>query len=109
MPNFPKQASIYWFNPDPGKGKEIQKTRPCVVVSPDEMNEYLGTVIVAPVTSIIHSWPFRLTVNVLGQKSSIACDQIRAIDKSRLKNCIGDLRLVEKNKLLSLLQAVFSE
>jgi len=108
MQSFPNQASVYWFDPEPTKGAEIRKVRPCVIVSPDEMNENLKTVIIAPLTSTIQPWPFRLTVKLLGQKSSIACDQLRAIDKSRLRAHIGDLRTVDKEKLFSLLQTMLS-
>ncbi len=109
MPNFPRQGSIYWFDPEPVKGSEIRKIRPCVVISPDEMNENLRTVIVAPLTSTIQPWPFRLTVNILGQKSSIACDQLRSVDKSRLKAQIDSLRTLDKEALFSLLQTILSE
>lgn len=109
MQDFPKQCSIYWFDPKPVTGSEIDKIRPCVVISPDEMNEHLRTVIIAPLTSTIQSWPFRVTVGILGKKSSIACDQIRAVDKSRLKACIGKLKSTDRDKLFSLLQLIFSE
>lgn len=109
MPNFPKQGAIYWFDPEPIKGSEISKIRPCIVVSPDEMNENLRTVIVAPLTSTIQPWPFRLTVSVLGQKSSIACDQLRAIDKARLKSPIGSIGAADREALFTLLQSILSE
>lgn len=109
MQDFPKQFSIYWFDPEPVKGSEIRKVRPCIVVSPDEMNESLRTVIVVPLTSTIQAWPFRLTISILGQKSSAACDQIRAIDKHRLKAHIGNLKSADRDKLFSLLQVMFSE
>jgi mRNA interferase MazF len=109
MPNFPKQSSVYWFDPEPVKGAEIRKIRPCVVVSPDEMNESLKTVIVAPLTSTIQPWPFRLTITLFGQKSSIACDQLRAIDKTRLKGHVGDLKTTDREKLFGLLQTILSE
>lgn len=108
MQDFPEQASVYWFDPEPTKGTEIRKVRPCVVVSPDEMNEHLKTVIIAPLTSTIQLWPFRLTVMLLGQKSSVACDQLRAIDKSRLKALIGDLKTTDKERLFGLLQTMLS-
>ncbi|HEX4774024.1 MAG TPA: type II toxin-antitoxin system PemK/MazF family toxin [Candidatus Saccharimonadales bacterium] len=108
MPNLPRQAAIYWFDPEPTKGAEIRKIRPCVVVSPNEMNAVLKTVIIAPLTSTIQLWPFRLTVTVLNQKSSVACDQIRAVDKSRLRAYIGDLRSKDREELLNLLQTIFS-
>jgi mRNA interferase MazF len=109
MPSFPKQGSIYWFDPDPVKGSEIRKIRPCIVVSPDVMNENLRTVIVVPLTSTIQPWPFRLLVSVLGQKSSLACDQLRAVDKGRLKARIGSLGAAEREALFTLLQSILSE
>lgn len=109
MLSFPKQGSIYWFDPEPVKGSEIRKIRPCVVVSPDEMNESLRTVVVVPLTSTIQPWPFRLTVNVLGQKSSVACDQLRAVDKVRLKARVGSLGVADRESLFTLLQSILSE
>jgi mRNA interferase MazF len=109
MQNFPKQSSVYWFDPDPVKGSEIRKIRPCVVISPDEMNRHLRTVIIAPLTSTIQPWPFRLTINILGQKSSVACDQLRSIDKTRLKALVGTLKKPDNEKLFALLQSIFSE
>ena len=109
MPSFPKQGSIYWFDPEPVKGSEIRKVRPCIVVSPDEMNENLRTVIVVPLTSTIQAWPFRLTIDVLGQKSSVACDQLRAIDKARLKTHIATLKAADRESLFTLLQSILSE
>jgi mRNA interferase MazF len=109
MPSLPKQGSIYWFDPEPTKGAEIQKIRPCIVVSPDEMNEHLKTVIVVPLTSAIQAWPFRLTVTVLGKKTSAACDQLRSIDKSRLVSFVRDLKSSDRARLFSLLQSILSE
>lgn len=109
MAKYPEQSSIYWFDPEPAKGSEIRKVRPCVIMSPNEMNKKLQTVLVVPLTSSIKPWPFRVSVVVLGQKSSIACDQLRVIDKSRLKSHIGDLNKSDKEQLFSLLQTIFSE
>ncbi len=109
MTSFPKQSSIYWFDPEPAKGSEIHKVRPCIVVSPDEMNENLHTVLVVPLTSTIKPWPFRIEITTLGHKSSAACDQLRAVDKSRLKAYIADVRPVDREKLYSLIQSIFSE
>jgi len=103
-----KQFEAYWASLDPTKGSEIQKTRPCIVVSPDEMNESLKTVIVVPLTSTIIDWPFRTTVMVTGKKSSAACDQLRTIAKERLREKISSISSSEKNKILGILQAIFS-
>jgi mRNA interferase MazF len=109
MQTFPKQGSVYWFDPEPVKGSEIRKIRPCIVVSPDEMNKHLQTVVVVPLTSTIQQWPFRLTISLLGQKSSAACDQLRAVDTARLRTRIGVLKKADSEKLLGLLQSIFSE
>ena len=108
MEQFPKQSSIYWFDPEPAVGSEMRKIRPCIVVSPDEMNEFLHTVIVVPLTSTLQAWPFRLTLNVLGQKSSVACDQIRSIDKTRLKAHIAVLAPHDRARLFTLLHVILS-
>ncbi len=107
-PSFPEQGSVYWFDPEPIKGSEFNKVRPCVVVSPDEMNRHLNTVIVAPLTSTIKAWPFRCTAQILGQRSSIACDQLRAVDKSRLRAYITTLQASDKQAVTSLLSVMFS-
>ena len=109
MAGFPKQSSLYWFDPEPVKGSELRKVRPCVVVSPNEMNQNLQTVLVVPLTSTVKPWPFRATITALGQKSSAACDQLRAVDKSRLRACIGDLGPADRQRLYGLLQAILAE
>ena len=104
-----KRFDIYWVELDPTKGSEIQKTRPCVIVSPDEMNEALQTVMVVPLTSTIIDWPFRLTMNVTSKKSSAACDQLRTISKERLRDKLGSVSPAERRRLIDTLQAIFSE
>ena len=104
-----KQFDIYWVNLDPTQGSEIQKTRPCVIVSPDEMNQALKTVMVVPLTSTIVDWPFRATVTVSSKKSSAACDQLRAISKTRLREKLGTVSPSEQGRIRDILQAMFSE
>ena len=87
-----KQYEIYWINLDPTVGAEIKKIRPCVIVSPDEINRYLRTILIAPITSTINNIPFRLKINLNDKLSMIALDQIRAIDRSRISNRIGKLK-----------------
>ena len=106
--SFPSQSSVYWFDPEPVKGAEIRKIRPCVIVSPDEMNKHLQTVVVVPATSTIQPWPFRTTATILGQKSSLACDQIRVVDKQRLRAKIDDLGRADREALFGLLSSIFS-
>ena len=75
----------------PTVGAEIQKTRPCVVVSPDEANEHLATCIVAPLTSTIRGYPTRVPVHFEGRAGEIALDELRSVDKSRLRKCLGSV------------------
>ncbi len=109
MASFPEQSSIYWFDPEPAQGSELHKIRPCVVVSPNEMNKKLSTILVVPLTSTIRPWPFRVTVTVLSQKSHAACDQLRVIDKTRLKAQIGNLKKSDSEQLFGMLQSILSE
>ncbi len=109
MIDFPKQSSVYWFDPEPVKGAELRKIRPCIVVSPNDMNEDLNTVLVVPLTSTVKPWPFRTSVTIMSIKSSAACDQLRSIDKSRLRAYIGDLKSIDRERLYSLLQSILSE
>lgn len=109
MAKFPEQSSIYWFDPEPTKGFELSKIRPCIVVSPNEMNKRLSTVLVVPLTSTVRPWPFRVTLTILGQKSSAACDQLRVVDKSRLKAVIGKLKKSDSILLFEMLQSILSE
>lgn len=106
---FPKQCAVYWFDPEPVRGSEIRKIRPCIVISPDEMNEHLQTVIIVPLTSTVTSWPFRFTISLLGQTSSVACDQMRSIDKVRLKDHITDLKTSDRIKIFATIQSILSE
>jgi mRNA interferase MazF len=104
-----ERFAVFWFDPEPTIGAELRKIRPCIVVSPEIMNNAVRTVLVTPLTSSIKSWPFRTTVTVNGQKSSAACDQIRSIDKSRLKEHISTLTPSESRAVLRILQSLFAE
>ena len=89
------QYSIVLVNLDPTLGSEIQKTRPCVIVSPDEMNKYLNTIVIAPMTSSLKEYPTRIPVNYNGKKGMIAIDQIRTVDKKRIIKLLGKLKKTE--------------
>ena len=89
------QYSIVLVNLDPTLGSEIQKTRPCVIVSPDEMNKYLNTIVIAPMTSNLKEYPTRIPVNYNGKKGMIAIDQIRTVDKKRVIKLLGKLNKTE--------------
>jgi mRNA interferase MazF len=104
-----RRFDVYWVDLDPTKGSEIQKTRPCVIVSPDEMNEVLRTIMVVPLTSTVIDWPFRTVITSGIKESSAACDQLRTISKERLRSKIGSLTPDEQNIVLEILRDIFSE
>ena len=85
------QYHIYLVNLDPTVGHEIQKTRPCLVISPDEMNQVIQTVIIAPMTTKSHKYPTRIPVTVQNKKGWIVLDQIRTIDNKRIIKKIGKI------------------
>jgi len=88
-------------------GSEIKKTRPCVVISPDEMNHNINTVIIAPMTSSIKKYPTRVPVEFQGKKGQIVLDQIRTVDKTRLIKKMGRLKKSTYEKVASTLQEMF--
>ena len=104
-PKFPMQGEIWWVNLDPTVGREIQKRRPCLIVSPDEMNRHLGTVIAAPITSTHREWPTRLPITLSRKAGSVALDHIRSIDTARLVRRIAH---VDPRPALGVLQAMFA-
>lgn len=97
------QYDVFWVSLDPATGSEIAKKRPCVVVSPDELNEHLRTVIIAPLTSTIKNYPFRVNCIVGGKQGSVALDQIRAVDKTRISSSMGHLKQSEIEAVKSVL------
>ncbi len=98
---------IYIVSLDPTRGSEIKKTRPCVVISPDEMNHNINTAIIAPMTSSIRKYPTRVPVEFQGKKGQIVLDQIRTVDKTRLIKKIGRLKKSTYEKVASILQEMF--
>ncbi len=86
-----KQYSIFLISLDPTTGHEINKTRPCLIVSPDEINDNIGTVIIAPMTTGSFIYPTRVQVNFDGKKGLIVLDQIKTVDKRRLVKKLGSL------------------
>jgi mRNA interferase MazF len=85
----PRRNEVWLVSLDPTHGAEIKKTRPCLVVSPDEMNQYLQTVIVAPMTTTIRPYPTRIPVRFQGKSGQAALDQLRAIDRERMVRRLG--------------------
>ena len=88
---YPRRGEVWWVELDPARGREMSKRRPALVVSPDEMNRGLGTVIVAPVTTTIRPWATRYAVRIGGKLRSVALDQIRMVDNSRLSKKLTEL------------------
>lgn len=103
-----KRGEIWLFNLDPTVGSEIQKSRPCVVVSPAELNDHLRTVIVAPMTSKGFAAPFRIAVTHAGTEGLILLDQLRTVDKARLAKKLGALGTATLAQVLGTLQEVFA-
>jgi len=101
------QYRIVLVNLDPTVGSEIKKTRPCVIVSPNEMNKYLNTIIVAPMTSNLKKYPTRVPVNHNGKIGMIAIDQIRTIDKRRIVKVYDKLTGPEIKKCKGILKEIF--
>jgi len=109
MVNAYSRFDIYLVNLDPTIGSEIKKTRPCVIISPNEMNYNISTVIVAPLTSKLRNYPTRVPCVVDGKQGQIVLDQIRTVDKIRLVKKIGSLSKATQTKVLRLLGEMFSE
>lgn len=101
------QYQIVLVNLDPTIGREIKKTRPCVVISPNEVNQYLGTIVVAPMTTSEKPYPTRVPVFHDGKKGMISLDQIRAVDKSRVQKSLGILSELEIEILKKLIKETF--
>ena len=97
-----KRYDVYWVDLDPTKGSEIRKTRPCVIISPNELNEHLTS-------KVRGNYPFRLNVYIAGKEGQIAIDQVRTIDKLRLKERISTLSEEDAERLRELLNEMFCE
>ncbi len=104
-----ERFDVYLVNLDPTQGSEIKKTRPCCIISPDEMNRYISTVIIAPLTSKGRNYPSRVNCNFRNSKGQIVLDQIRTVDKSRLVEKLGAISTGEQSKVISVLSEMFSK
>lgn len=102
-----KQYSIVLVNLDPTVGSEIKKTRPCVIISPNEMNKYLNTIVLAPMTSNLKKYPTRVSVNHNQKRGMIAIDQIRTVDKTRIINVFESLTKSEIEKCKEIIKETF--
>lgn len=103
-----KRHDVFLVNLDPTLGSEMQKTRPCVVVSPDEMNQYINTVIIAPMTTKGRPYPTRVTCRFGGKDGQVVLDQLRTVDKVRLVKRLGRLSPATQEEVLSVLAEMFA-
>ena len=103
------QYQIVLVNLDPTIGSEIKKTRPCVIISPNEMNFNISTVIIAPITSKLRNYPTRIPCKVEGRQGQIVLDQIRTVDKIRLFKKVDTLNGATQTKVLIALKEMFAE
>jgi mRNA interferase MazF len=104
-----KRGDVYLVGLDPTLGSEIRKTRPCLVVSPDELNEHLRTVIVAPMTTGGHAYPWRIPCRFQRRSGFVALDQLRTIDGERLLKRLGRLTPKTSTLVIETLQEMFAE
>ena len=102
------RGEVWLVTLDPTVGSEIQKTRPCIIVSPPEMHDYLRTVIVAPMTTGARPAPYRISVTFQGKRGLILLDQIRALDKIRLVKRLGRISSATLAATLNTLQNIFA-
>jgi mRNA interferase MazF len=103
-----RRGEVYLVELGPTRGREIRKMRPCVVVSPDELNAHMGTFIVAPLTTGSHPYPFRVACRVAGKDGHMVLDQLRTVDRERLVKRLGALTAPTLGKALSVLQEMFA-
>ena len=104
----PARGEVHLVRLDPTLGSEIKKTRPCLVVSPDELNEHLRTVIVAAMTTGGHAYPWRIACRFQGRAGFVALDQLRTVDSERLVKRLGRLSTAAATEVLDTLQEMFA-
>ena len=102
-----KRFDVYLVELDPTAGSEIRKTRPCLIISPDEMNRHLRTVIIAPMTSVRRPYPTRVDCTFKKVRGQVALDQLRAVDRQRLVKRLGSIHGVTQDRILDVLAEMF--
>ena len=103
-----KRFEVYLINLDPTLGSEIKKTRPCLIISPDELNRFLRTVIVAPMTTKGTTYPTRIACKFQGKRGQVVLDQMRTVDKARLVRKLGRLDKQTQSEVLLILGEMFA-
>ncbi len=104
-----KRFEIYLINLDRLVGREIKKTRPCLIVSPDEMNRHIATIIIAPMTTKGRDYPTRVSCQFQGKNGQVVLDQLRTVDKKRLVKKLGRIDKRTQQAVLSALAEMFAE
>ena len=102
-----QQYEVFIVNPDPTIGSEIRKTRLCAIISPNETNKYLDTVVIAPITSNSKNYPTRVMIRIEGIENWVVIDQIQTIDKIRLMKKIGKLNQKEVSSIKQIIKETF--
>ena len=105
----PVRGDVFLVSLEPARGREIRKTRPCVIVSPDDLNDELSTFVVAPMTTGGHPYPFRIPCQFRRKVGFVVLDQIRTVDADRLVRRLGRLSSPTLKKCLSVLREMFEE
>ena len=108
MVSHPQLDEVWLISLDPTQGSEIQKTRPCLVVSPDEINRHLRTVIIAPLTTSERPYPTRVTVTFQSKRGQVALDQLRAVDRQRLVRKLGSVSAKTAQAVSTVLVEMFT-
>ncbi len=103
-----RRFEVYLVSLDPTMGSEIQKTRPCLIISPDEMNRYIATVIVAPMTTKGKDYPTRVNCTFKGKRGQVVLDQIRTVDTSRLVQKLGTISRETQSKVMLIISEIFA-
>ena len=104
----PRRDEIWLVALDPTQGAEIRKTRPCLVISPDEMNQHLRTAVVAPMTTVMRPYPTRVAVRFQQKRGQVALDQLRAVDRQRLVRRLGTVSISTARAVSTTLIEMFS-
>jgi mRNA interferase MazF len=102
-----KQYQIVLVNLDPTKGSEIRKTRPCLIISPNEINDNINTIVIAPMTTVSRAYPTRVAVTHNRKKGWVVIDQIRTIDKARIIKNLGTISKLEVEKVKTVIKETF--
>jgi mRNA interferase MazF len=104
----PQRDEVWLVALDPTAGAEMQKTRPCLVISPDEMNQHLRTVVIAPMTTVTRPYPTRVAVRFQGKRGQVALDQLRAVDRQRLVQMLGEVSAKTAQEVSATLVEMFA-